>query len=525
MTELADFAVLLIRLLEKFDGATTHHYDERSVTPKGSKLAGAAVASLNSFSLMATLAFASTSIIGGPVATGQSSEAPDILRSPETEQATEYEFSAEDDQLLESIQRGCFQYLWNEVHPASGLVKDRRRADVCSIAGVGFQLSSLPIGVERGWITRQQGQDRALSVLRTLAGRDDNRKFGVLLHFVDLETGGILPGNRSEVASTVDHALFLAGAMPAAEYFGGEVAALIDGISRATNWQAFAVADRGFISMGWQPEQASLSGPGEFVPWHWHFASDEELLVYFLAIGAPQAELAVEPRDYYRLERHIKRHDAMAPFVASWNGSMFTYFFAHLWIDYRALAADDPSDFGVDAPRVDWFENSRRATLTHRQRCIEASDRFATLADDRWGFAPCMGQNERGEDSYLVQSLRPNVEDKDAWHGGTVAPYAAGSAIMFTPAESIAALRAYRSLNGKNGEPLVWRDPATGGYGFADSFNLDQQHASDDNIAIDVGPMLLAIENVRSGLIWRLFMKHAAAKRSVERLQLEPFEK
>jgi hypothetical protein len=483
---------------------------------------GASVIRLNPF-VVVTIALLAVGL-SVPVR-GQVGQNRAILRSAATERAIEHRFSAEDEQLLDSIQRGCFQYLWKEVHPASGLVKDRREVDVCSLAGVGFQLSALPIGVERGWITRQEGEDRALRVLRTLAGRDDNRKHGVFLHFVNLETGGILPGKKSEVASTVDHALFLSGGITAAEYFGGEVAAIVDALAAATNWKAFAVADKGLISMGWRPEQGSLSGPGDFVPWHWHFASDEERLVYFLAVSAPTAEFAVEPRDYYRLERPIKRHDEMEPLVVSWNGSLFTYFFSHLWIDYRSLAADDPGAFNVENPRIDWFENSRRATLTQRARCIEAADRFATLGEDRWGLAPCMGLNDKGKPAYLVQSLRPCVEDKDNWHGGTVAPYAAGSAIMFTPVESMAALRAFRNLKDDEGRPLVWRDPDAGGYGFADSFNLNQQHASDDNIAIDVGPMLLAIENVRSGLVWRLFMQHGAAQRGVERLRLERFEK
>jgi hypothetical protein len=121
-----------------------------------------------------------------------------------------------------------------------------------------------------------------------------------------------------------------------------------------------------------------------------------------------------------------------------------------------------------------------------------------------------------------VQALRPNMMDKDVWDDGTVAPYAAGSSIMFTPAESMAALRAYRRLKTADGQPLVWRDPAAGGYAFADSFNLDHGHASDDNIAIDVGPMLLAIENVRTGLIWRLFMQSDTGIRAVAALKLKP---
>ena len=182
----------------------------------------------------------------------------------------------------------------------------------------------------------------------------------------------------------------------------------------------------------------------------------------FLAVGAPDADHAIAPTSYYRLKRVVKRHDDMPPYVVSWNGSLFTYFFSHCWIDYRHLAADDPQSFDVDAPRVDWFENSRRAVLTHRQRCIEASHEFPTLAENRWGLAPCSFR-----DQYLVHEVRPSVNDKDVWYEGVVPPYAAGSAIMFTPTESLAALREYRSLNGPDGRPLVWRDPAKGGYGFA----------------------------------------------------------
>jgi hypothetical protein len=444
----------------------------------------------------------------------------DIVRGAETEAAANYSLAKEDERLLDAIQKGCFQYLWNEVDPVSGLVKDRRENPVGSIAGVGFQLSSLPIGVERGWITEAQGRERAVRVLKTLLGRTDNRKFGVMVHFVDLRTGGILPRRRSESVSTIDHALLLAGALPAAEYFGEEIAQLVDQFLAETNWKAFDVSPRGLINFGWRFEGPDLNGPGGFSKFDWHLASDEERLIYFMACGSPREEHAGDPADYYRLARNIEQHGDMEPFVVSWNGSMFTYFFAHCWIDYRRLEADEPRQFGVDNPRVDWFENSRRATLTHRARCVEAADRFKTLAEDRWGFAPCTARNSAGRNTYIVQSLEPNIENADNWEGGTVAPYAAGTAIMFTPAESLAALRAFRDLKGNDGRPLAWRDPEVGGYGFADSFNVDQQYASDDNVAIDVGPMLLAIENVRTGLIWRLFMQHEASQRSMRALKL-----
>jgi hypothetical protein len=95
---------------------------------------------------------------------------------------------------------------------------------------------------------------------------------------------------------------------------------------------------------------------------------------------------------------------------------------------------------------------------------------------------------------------------------------------MFTPRESLAALREYRNLEGPDGKPLAWRDPEKGGYGFVDSFSLDPPHAHEEQLGIDQGPLLLAIENVRTGLIWDLFMQHEVAQRAVHRLKLEPRE-
>ena len=120
-----------------------------------------------------------------------------------------------------------------------------------------------------------------------------------------------------------------------------------------------------------------------------------------------------------------------------------------------------------------------------------------------------------------MHEVRPNLSDQEEWCNGVVPPYAAGSAIMFAPAESLAALREYMSLRDADGQPLVWRNPDDGGYGFVDAFSLDPAYGHDENLGIDQGPLLLAIENVRTGLVWRLFMTHPAAQRAVERLQLK----
>jgi hypothetical protein len=358
-------------------------------------------------------------------------------------------------------------------------------------------------------------------VLRSLVERADNKKLGIYLHYLDSNTGGLADfsttKHRYELqASTVDQALLQAGAMTAASYFGGEVAALTNQMVRDADWHAMYDDRAGWMTHGWRAmSDRGVHGAGKIRPNHWRIASDEERLICFLAAGAPRAEHAVEPAAYYRLQRTVKHSGENPGFVVSWNGSLFTYFFAHCWIDYCHLAADNPAEFGELGPRVDWFENSRRAVLTHRRRCIEVSTRFPTLGENRWGLAPCIFR-----DRYLIAEVQPNLADRDNWLGGVVAPYAAGAAVMFAPRESLAALREYQSLSDADGQPLAWRDPIQGGYGFVDSFSLSPPYGEDDNVGIDVGPLLLAIENARSGLIWRLFMEHDVARRAVERLRL-----
>jgi hypothetical protein len=445
--------------------------------------------------------------------------AEDILRTPETVAALAHRFTPEDEQLLDEIQSACFQYFWKEVGQPACLAKDRVKGPVASIAAVGFQLSSLPVGVERKWITRAQGQERALTVLRSLTGRTDNKRWGMYMHFPDHHTAGPSHHGYLTEASTVDTALLLAGAIPAAEYFGGEVKALVDRMIAEANWKQFATGPNGFIYMSWKSPDgvATLDGEGKLSAHCWERASDEERLVYLLAVGTPVEAHAVPAETYYKLSRTVKRHKDMPPFVVSWPGNMFTYFFAHCWIDYRGLGADEPRAFGVDLPRVDGWENSRRAALTHRQRCAEIGEKYKTPSLVRWGMSACASR-----DGYIVPETRPNVSDNELLCGGTIAPYAAGSCIMFTPQESMEALRAFRALKGPEGKPFAWREVADGGYGLVDSFNLDQGHAHDDWLGIDQGPMLLAIENVRTGLIWKLFMQNEHVQRALKRLKIGP---
>jgi hypothetical protein len=135
----------------------------------------------------------------------------------------------------------------------------------------------------------------------------------------------------------------------------------------------------------------------------------------------------------------------------------------------------------------------------------------------------------RAEFDYPVHHAKEAA--KDNYGDGTIAPYGAGCAIMFDPQGALAALRYYRSLTKPDGTPLLWSDPAVIqqggpgkgklGYGFADSFNLGTGWVAPDYVAIDQGPLLLAIENARTGLLWKVFHAHPLTKAGLERLKLK----
>lgn len=462
-----------------------------------------------------------SSVVAGACAQAPSSPAtqpaahgPDILRTPTTEQILRHRFSDDDERLLDEIQRTCHHYFWNAVGQPAGLVRDRLKAPIASVAAVGFQLAALPVAVERKWIAHAEGRERAESILLALYDRTDNKTYGMYLHFPDHNTGGRSAEAWTSEISTVDTALLLCGGMVAASYFKGETAALVDKMLAEANWKRFAVAEGGFIAMAVDPADPSDPNSGKaFSKASWWNSGSEEHLVYFLAIGSPTPDHAMPPEWWYKLGRTVKAWKDGPPFVVNVNGSLFNYFFAHCYIDFRGFEADDPSRFGLTGPRVDWFENSRRAILTHRARNIELADRYKTLSAERWGLSACVGR-----EGYIVPELAPSTMDVDNAFEGTIAPYAAGSSIPLTPAESLAALRAFRHLKTPGGKP-VWTDPADGGYGLWDAFNLDQDYVSDDIVGIDHGPMLLAIENARTGLVWKLFMEHPLARRAVERMR------
>ncbi len=470
-----------------------------------------------------------------------------------------FAFEDEDERLLDEVQRGALAYFVHAVDPATGLVRDRSGEETISVAGVGYQLAAYVIGAERGWLDRDDARARTEKALRSLLDQPANRKEGLFFHFLN-------PGDASGrrvgtelVVSTVDSAILFAGAIVAGSYFGGEIERLADAMVDGADWSYFLNGDadfargdapsprQGFLSLGWRPDDdADPTGDGTLISYSWVDCGDEHRLTTFMGVCARDPAHRVPAETYYRLRRQIGFNPA-APEDESlvvwfpYSGALFTAFFAHCWIDYASLGPDDPRAHGMDhRAAVDWWENSRRLVNLHRDKAIANPEGLPTFGPDAWGLSAC-----DGPDGYLVPGVYPERvemlgaeaggdypphDPRDQWGGGVVAPYAAASSLVFEPDLAIRAMRHFRGIRDDSGRDLAWlgapadsiRSPESKGrYGFADSYRggEDPWRAS-DTVAIDHGPMLILIENARSGLIWDCFHRDERVAAGLERLGL-----
>ncbi|MBC7771084.1 MAG: hypothetical protein H7210_01185, partial [Pyrinomonadaceae bacterium] len=294
-------------------------------------------------------------------------------------------------------------------------------------------------------------------------------------------------------------------------------------------------AESGFISLGWKPDKVeNPTGPGKLLPYVWVDSGDEHRLVTFLGACAENPDYRVDPAMYYKLRRQLGTFGDTGPMVwFPWSGALFTNFFAHCWLNYAAMGADNPAAFGAThRARVDWWENARRAVRLHQLKARTNPDWLATHGQHGWGLSASDTPEGYGvpgvfPDRLAMPDARPEFDYstfnvKDDFGGGTLAPYASGCSILFDPLSALAAMKHNQSLKKPDGTPLVWRAPdaQSRGYGFQDAFNLGKNWVGTDCVAIDQGPLLLCIENARSGMIWDLFHRHASVKAGLERLKL-----
>ncbi|HEU0307495.1 MAG TPA: glucoamylase family protein, partial [Lysobacter sp.] len=455
-------------------------------------------------------------LLGACGKTGQA-PSPAVADAQQADQATTdgadgIALPASDEEFLDLVQERTFRWFW-EATPANGLTPDRWPSKtMSSIAAVGFALSAWPVGVERGWVTREQARERTLVTLRHFRDAPQGPEptgrighHGFFYHFLDGETG--LRFDNSELSS-IDTTLLLGGVLLAQAYYDGDhkdevaIRQLADSIYRRVDWTFFR-PDPPLVTMGWRPGE----GFGR-AKWKGY---DESLLLQVLALGSPTHALTPDlyttyVSTYEWADFQGQQHVNFAP--------LFGHQYSHVWIDFRGIRDDFMRKHDLD-----YFENSRRATLSQRAYAIENPMGWHGYDKDAWGLTASDGPGgfkltidgvEREFRSYWARGAAHG----DIRDDGTLVPTAAGGSVPFAPEVTIPALRAMAE---RYGEHLFTK------YGYVDAFNPTLRDGSiqpkrgkivpgvgwfnDDYLGIDQGPILLMIENHRSGMIWELMKK------------------
>ena len=412
--------------------------------------------------------------------------------------------SARDERFLEDLSRRSFQFFWEQTDPKTGLTLDRAHADgspypkdgparnIASIASVGFGLTGLCIAAERGWVTREEARRRVRTTLDFFANRQEN-VHGWFYHFVDASTG---ERRWSSEVSSIDTALLLAGVLTAKQYFASdpEIVRLADKIYKRVDFVWMLNGHPTILSMGYKPESGFLDA-------RWDTFS-EHLILQFLAVGSPTHPLKPEAWRAWRRDRYTYRGQTIiTPAVGPHGGNpLFVHQYPHAWADLRGLRE-------TWAPYTSFFENSVTATRVHRQFCMTdlARDFPKSYSANVWGITA-----SDGEKGYIAWGGPP----RDPAIDGTVVPCAPAGSLMFTPEIALAALR---TMKEKFGEKIYKR------YGFVDAFNPTTGWIDKDVIGIDVGITLLAAENLRTGNVWRWFMRNPEIRRAIELVGLRRY--
>jgi hypothetical protein len=401
-----------------------------------------------------------------------------------------------DEAFLDLVQRTAFDYFWYETHLQNGLVKDRSSdASLASIAAVGFGLSALTVGIDRGWISREAGRDRVLTTLAFLWNSpqgpqaDATGYKGFYYHFLDMHTGRRV---QDAELSTIDSALLLGGVLHVQQYFDrldateAKIRALANDLYRRVEWSWMQVR-LAKMCHGWTPEAG-------FLRYDWG-GYNEAMILYLLALGSPTFPISANAWAAWTSSYAWQTHYGQAFIVFP---PLFGHQYSHVWIDFRNIQDAYMRDKGLD-----YFENSRRATLANRAYAIANPHGWADYGENVWGLTASDIPS-----SYKARGAPPPESDD-----GTITPTAVGGSFAFTPRESLAALRYMYA---------TYRTQLWGPYGFKDAFNPTQKWFATDYLGIDQGPIALMIENYRTGRIWNVFMQHPAIQRGLEHAGFTP---
>ena len=437
--------------------------------------------------------------------------------------------------LFDDIEQRTFDYFWETTDADNGLAPDRHPSrPFSSVAAIGYALTAYPIGAERGWVTRSQAAERTLATLRFLRdapmgpeARGKSGYRGFYYHFLDMHNGHRF--DSWVELSSVDTGLMMMGVLFAQSYYDGdntaesEIRQIADTLYRRVEWD-WMRPRAPLISMGWRPETAT------FIDHDWR-GYNEAMLVYVLALGSPTH--AVEPDAWTAWTSTYTRN------WGELQGQTFLRFapqfghqYSHVWIDFRGIRDDYMREAAKREPGLDYFENSRRATLAQHAYAVENPMGWKGYDGLVWGITASDGpQNTRqryhGEEREFRGYSARGPGDVDGFDDGTLAPTAALASLPFAPELVVPTADAMRARYGAD---------LYGRYGFLDSFNPSFEYDvslvtgkvvpgkgwfASDYLGIDQGPILAMTANHRDGLVWETMKRNPYIRRGLERAGFE----
>ena len=405
----------------------------------------------------------------------------------------------EQNELLKALQRDSFNYFVHMTNLANGLVFDKSQEGwPASIAAVGFALAAYPVGVECGFMVRDEAVQRTLTTLRFFATapqgpeRDATGYKGFYYHFLDMDSGR--RAGCSELSS-VDSAFLLAGMLAAAAYFQrqtaeeDEIRKLADALYRKADWQ-WMQNGAAAVSHGWTPEKG-------FLRYQWK-GYDEALILYLLGLGSPTYPL---PQESYRAWSSTYRWKKIYGIEFLYAGPLFIHQLSHVWVDFRGIRDEFMREHDLD-----YFENSRRATFVQQQYAIRNPRSFEHYDEFCWGVTSSDGP---GPSTVVVDGVKRVFYDyiaRGAPYGpddGTLAPWAVVASLPFAPEIVLPTIQNYERMQLMEAQE----------YGYKATFNptfpvAQPKHeygwVSPYHFGLNEGPIVIMIENHRSGFLWSL---------------------
>jgi len=409
------------------------------------------------------------------------------------------------DSFLDTLQANTIRYFLETTDSVTGMAVDRYPTpSPASVAAVGYALTVYPIAAERGILTRSQAARRVANTLRHFASLPQSDRpdhvagyRGLFYHWLRLSDHS---REWNCELSTIDTGLMMAGILFCQSYFDGpgveeaEIRAHADSLYRRVDW-TWASEGKDGIALAWYPDKGFQGGS-----WYGY---NESMILYILALGSPTHPAPPSGWEYW-LSRYVWGIHYGLEFVNF--GPLFGHQYSHCWIDFRGI-----QDRYMREKGIDYFENSRRATYTHRGYAMQNPDGWRGYDSTCWGLTACDGP---GDTSVVVNGTSRQFHWYSArgtsldWvlDDGTIAPTAAASSIPFAPEICIPAVKAMRERYGA----ALFRP-----YGFADAFNpsfitprTPAGWFDKDYIGIDQGPIAIMIENYRTGLVWNVMKKN-----------------